>query len=130
MTQFTNPGFHLGNSEERAFTVHETGIAEAIIDALRQVQAQQQQKIKRATIRISELSGLSGEHVAEHFYEAAAGTEFENVVLETEVSGIMAKCMECSAIVQASEDLDACPACSSTNLTLHTDDAIKLVSVE
>lgn len=110
--------------------MHETGIAEAIIDALRQVQAQHGQPIRRATIRISELSGISGEHLAEHFYEAATGTEFEDVTLETEVSGILAKCMKCSAIVQASEDLDACPSCGSTDLTLHTDDAIKLVSVE
>lgn len=116
--------------ERRPFKVHETGIAEAIIDALRQVQAQREQRIRRATIRISELSGISGEHLVEHFYEAAAGTEFEDVTLETEVSGIMAKCMECSAIVQASDDLDACPSCGSTNLTLHTEDAIKLVSVE
>ncbi len=110
--------------------MHETGIAEAIIDALRQVQAQQEGSIKRATIRISELSGISGEHLAEHFYEAAEGTEFADVVLETEVSGIMAKCMACGAVVEASEELDACPECGSTKLTLHTEDAIKLVSVE
>jgi hydrogenase nickel insertion protein HypA len=110
--------------------MHETGIAEAIIEALRRVQAQHEQPIKRATIRISELSGISGEHLVEHFSEAAEGTEFEDVVLETEVSGIMAKCMDCDTVVEASEDLDACPSCGSTNLTLHTDDAIKLVSVE
>lgn len=110
--------------------MHETGIADAIIDALRQVQAERKAPIRRATIRLSELSGISPEHLAEHFREAAEGTEFDGVCLETEVHGIMAECAECNAVVEASEDLDACPECGNRDLTLHTDSAIKLVSVE
>jgi len=110
--------------------MHETGIAEGIIEALRKVQAGLDEPIRIARLEVSELGGISPEHLAEHFYEAAEGTEFENVKLEAEVRGIMAKCEVCDAEFEVTEDTEACPECRSKNVSVQAHDAIKLVSVE
>ena len=110
--------------------MHETGLAEGIIDALRKVQAEREEAIRTAHLQVGELSGISPEHLAEHFYEAAEGTEFENVKLETEVRGVMAKCETCGAVFEVSDDTHACPECGGDSVSVQVDDAIKLVSVE
>ena len=79
--------------------MHETGLAEAIVDALRKVQAERAEPIRVARLQVSELGGITPEHLAEHFYEAAEGTEFESVRLETDVIGILGKCSGCGSAI-------------------------------
>jgi hydrogenase nickel incorporation protein HypA/HybF len=110
--------------------MHETGIADAIVDVLRRIQAERREPITRAVVQVGELSGITPEHLAEHFREAAGGTEVAEVVLDIEVRGIMAKCIACGAVVEITDDLEACPECGGHSLNVHADDAIRLVSVE
>jgi Zn finger protein HypA/HybF involved in hydrogenase expression len=110
--------------------MHETGLAQGIIEALRRVQADRSEPIRLARLSVGELSGLSPEHLAEHFYEAAEGTEFEQVILETEVRGLDAKCTACEARFEVTDDVEACPVCASESYSLQPDDGVKLVSVE
>jgi hydrogenase nickel incorporation protein HypA/HybF len=110
--------------------MHETGIAEGIIEALRQVQAERKDPIQVVRLQVGELSGISPEHLAEHFYEAAEGTEFEHVTLETEVRGIMGKCTACEVVFEITDEVDACPECGSRNVSVQADDGLKLVAVE
>ena len=110
--------------------MHETGLAEAIIAALRRVQAEREASITVARLQVSELGGISPEHLAEHFYEAAEGTEFEHVKLETEVRGLMAKCAACDAVFEIADDTEGCPECGSQSLRVQAEDAVRLVSVE
>lgn len=110
--------------------MHETGIADAIVDVLRRIQAERREPITRAVVQVGELSGITPEHLAEHFREAAEGTEVADVVLDTEVRGIMAKCAACGAVVEITDALTACPECCGQGLNVDADDAIRLVSVE
>ena len=110
--------------------MHETGLAEGIIEALRKVRAERAEPIKVARLQVGELGGISPDHLAEHFYEAAEGTEFENVKLETEVRGIMAKCSVCGATFEVTEEMEACPECNSRSVSIQIDGAVTLVSVE
>ena len=110
--------------------MHETGMAEALVEALRKVQADLETPIKVARMEIGELAGITPEHLAEHFYEAAEGTEFEGVTLEAEVVGLTAQCGKCGAVVEITDDVDACAQCGSEDLAVQAHDTIKLVSVE
>ena len=110
--------------------MHETGIADAIVDALRRVQAERGKRIVRALIQVGELSGIAPEHLAEHFREAAEGTEVAEVILDTEVRGLMAKCTACGAVIEIGDEVEACPDCGGRSLNVQADDAIKLVSVQ
>jgi len=110
--------------------MHETGLAEGIIEALRKVQTERQDPIRVVHLQVGELSGISPEHLAEHFYEAAEGTEFAGVSLETEVCGINAKCADCGAGFEVTENTEACPECGSRNMSVQADDGVKLVAVE
>lgn len=110
--------------------MHETGIADAIVEVLRRLQAERDQPITRAVVQVGELSGITPEHLAEHFQEAAKGTEVAEVELHTEVRGVMAKCAECGAVTEVTEELEACPECGGRSLGVDADDAIKLVRVE
>ena len=110
--------------------MHETGLAEAIIDALRKVQAERGEAISVARLQVSELGGISPEHLSEHFYEAAEGTEFAEIRLDVEVRGILAQCSSCGSMVEMDEDIDACPECEGQDLAIQAQDAVKLVSVE
>jgi len=97
---------------------------------LRSVQAERTEPIRVVRLAIGELSGLSPEHLAEHFYEAAEGTEFGQVRLETEMRGITARCVDCGAGFEVTEDVEACPECRSQSISVQTDDGVKLVAVE
>jgi hydrogenase nickel insertion protein HypA len=110
--------------------MHETGLAEGIIAALRRVQAERSERIRVVRLAVGELSGLSPEHLAEHFEEAAEGTEFAGVVLETEVRGIAAKCVGCECVFEVTEDVEACPECGSESISVQADDGVQLVAVE
>ncbi|MBM3475334.1 MAG: hydrogenase maturation nickel metallochaperone HypA [Armatimonadetes bacterium] len=110
--------------------MHETGLAEAIIETLRKVQAARSEAIRLVRLQVGEFSGITPEHLAEHFYEAAEGTEFEGVKLETEVRGIMAKCEACEAVFELTQDTESCPKCASGNMSVQADEGVKLVSVE
>jgi Zn finger protein HypA/HybF involved in hydrogenase expression len=94
------------------------------------VQASRRDPICVVHLQVGELGGISPEHLAEHFYEAAAGTEFEHVRLETTTGGIMARCTSCSAASELTDDLETCPQCGSRSLSVQPDDAVRLVSVE
>ncbi|MGQ9731513.1 MAG: hydrogenase maturation nickel metallochaperone HypA/HybF [Candidatus Zipacnadales bacterium] len=111
--------------------MHETGLAEGIIEALRKVQSERETPIKRARVQVGELSGISPDHLAEHFYEAAEGTEFENIELETEVCGLMAKCGACEALFEVTDETEACPECGrSDSLSVQAESTVRLVAVE
>ena len=110
--------------------MHVTGLAEVLIEALRKVQAERSEPIRVVRLQVGELGGISPEHLAEHFYEAATGTEFEHVKLETDVRGVMATCADCGAAIELSDELEACPDCGSRSLAVQADDAVRLVSVE
>lgn len=110
--------------------MHETGIADALVGVLRRLQAERGQPIVRAVVQVGELSGITPEHLAEHFREAADGTEVAKVELHTEVRGIMAKCPACGGVTEVTEELTACPDCGAQSLSVDADDAIRLVSIE
>jgi hydrogenase nickel incorporation protein HypA/HybF len=110
--------------------VHETGIADALVQTLVRLQAERGEPIRRAVVQVSELSGITPQHLAEHFREAAEGTEVAGVALETEVRGLVAKCTACEAVVEVTDDLEACPECGGRSLNLQADDAIRLVAIE
>ena len=110
--------------------MHETGLAEGIIEALRKVQSERQDPIRVVRLQVGELSGISPEHLAEHFYEAAEGTEFADVRLETEVRGVSARCADCEAGFEVTDDVEGCPECGSPNMSVQADDGVKLVAVE
>ena len=120
----------MAERERDTSPMHETGLAEAIIETLRKVQAERIEAIRLVRLQVGELSGIAPEHLAEHFYEAAEGTEFEGVKLETEVRGIMAKCEACEAVFEVTEDVEACPECASESMSVQADEGVKLISVE
>ena len=62
--------------------------------------------------------------------EAAEGTEFEQVTLETEVRGITAKCVDCDAVFEVTDDVEACPECRSQSISVQADDGVRLIAVE
>jgi hydrogenase nickel incorporation protein HypA/HybF len=120
----------LPGARREVTAVHETGIADAIVEVLCRLQAERGQPIARAVVQVGELSGITPEHLADHFQEAAEGTEVAGVELRTEVRGIMAKCAACGAVAEVTDELEACPECGGRSLALDTDDAIKLVRIE
>ncbi len=110
--------------------MHETGIADAIVEVLRRLQVERGQVIARAVVQVGELSGITPDHLEEHFREAAEGTEVAEVELVTQVRGVMAKCAECGRVAEVTEDLETCPECGGQSLSIKADDAIKLVAIE
>lgn len=109
--------------------MHETGLAESIIEALRKLQAERTEPIQVARLQVGELSGISPGHLEEHFREAAEGTEFEGIKLEIEVCGLSVKCEFCGALFELTDDLEACATCGSKEISVQADDGVKLVSV-
>ena len=130
VTDFTKCFPGQGDRRKTGRVMHETGLAEAIIKTLRKVQAEREDAIRVLRLQVGELSGITPEHLAEHFYEAAQGTEFEHVKLEIEVRGIMAKCAACEAVFEVTDDVEACPECESQSIGVQADDGVKLVFIE
>jgi Zn finger protein HypA/HybF involved in hydrogenase expression len=65
--------------------MHETGAIQAMIEVLRQVQAEQSgRSLARIVVELSAFGGWDETHFREHFCEGVRGTSFENAVLEIE----------------------------------------------
>ena len=111
--------------------MHELGIAEATIDAVRKEAARYPNtRVARVGLRIGELAGIDPAALRFAFEAIVQGTEFETLYLEIESCPQKRRCMDCGLdFVVRDYDL-RCPDCHGLHGDCIGGDELDLVFVE
>jgi hydrogenase nickel incorporation protein HypA/HybF len=111
--------------------MHELGIAEAVLNALR-VEAARYPKARPASagLRIGELAGVNAEALRFCFEAIAGSTEFEGLQLEIECCPRRQKCLECGGEFVVREYELQCPHCPSKRSECIGGDELELAFLE
>jgi hydrogenase nickel incorporation protein HypA/HybF len=94
--------------------MHELAIAEAVLDAIRTEAARHNEaRVRRAVVRIGDLSGLNAEAFRFSFEAIVHETEFESLALEIETCPRRHACADCKNEFVITDYDFHCPQCGS-----------------
>jgi len=92
--------------------MHELGIAEATLDAVRKEAARHPgARVTRVGMRIGELAGIDASALRFAFEAIVRGTDFEPLQLEIEYCLQRRRCLECGREFEVRDYELQCPAC-------------------
>jgi hydrogenase nickel incorporation protein HypA/HybF len=111
--------------------MHELGIAEAVLNAIRTEAARYPNtRPAKAGVRIGELSGVNAEALQFCFEVIARSTEFESLKLEIEFCPRRQRCLECGGKFEVQDYELQCPRCASKASECIGGDELELVFLE
>ncbi len=111
--------------------MHELGIAESVLDLVRQyVPLDQANAVRQVTVRVGELAGVVPESLQWSFGAVVAGTPFAGASLTLERVPAMARCRTCGAEFGVGRGLFVCPACKGLRAVLVRGSELQVVDVE
>jgi len=111
--------------------MHEVSICEHLLVILAQEAKQHGvSRIVRLRVQIGRLSCLDPEALRFAFDAIAPGTIAENAELQIDCPPVRATCKDCGSDVDLETRLDACRACGSTRLELHSGEEMRLLEME
>ena len=110
--------------------MHETMVAQSLIEAIAQEAQKQQAKPIRAKMSCGQLNAVNDEVLSFAFDAVAAGTPCEGMTLEIEHKPLQAKCGACDRTFVVTPAEARCPSCRSDDFALLPDAPILLETVE
>ena len=94
--------------------MHEMGIANSILDGVRsESERRNGAKVVKVGVRVGELAAVDPESLRFCFEVLVAGSPFEPLALDLEVSPRRRRCLTCSEVFAAAEAQMPCPTCGS-----------------
>jgi hydrogenase nickel incorporation protein HypA/HybF len=111
--------------------MHELGIAEATLDAVRKEAARYPNtQVARVGLRIGELAGVDPSAFRFCFEAIVQGTEFERLLLEIEYCPRKQRCLDCGREFAVQNYSLQCPNCNGLNSDCIGGDELDLTFVE
>jgi hydrogenase nickel incorporation protein HypA/HybF len=111
--------------------MHELGIAQGIVDIVRQyVPEQHGARVASVRIRVGNLSGVVPESLEFCFGAIVAGTPYESARLEIERVSTRCECSDCARPFETDEPAFMCPSCGSGNVLLLSGTDLQVVHLE
>ena len=111
--------------------MHELGIAEGMLKiALDYAAKNNAQKITQLNVEMSAAADESEDSLRFHFENLTRGTIAEGARVEISRVAARAKCLECGNEFALTEEVGACPQCSSQRVRVLPHDEFKLTSID
>ncbi len=111
--------------------MHELGIAQNILDIVRQsVLKEQIEAVRGIKLRVGQLSGVVPDSLDFCFKAIVSNTEMQRASLSIEQIPTTTECRNCMHRFQVEEFDFTCPACRSTNLELISGKELEIVEIE
>lgn len=111
--------------------MHELGMAESILDLVRQhVPLGQSSRVRAIRVRVGELSGVQPESLDFCFGAIVAGTPFAQAFLAIEPVAARGRCADCGTPFGMASARLVCPACGGSRVALTSGRELQVVEVE
>jgi hydrogenase nickel incorporation protein HypA/HybF len=110
--------------------MHETAVAESILNTIMEQAEQVKAKPLSAVISCGHFNALNDEVMGFAFETAAAGTVCEGMTLEIKHIPLRAKCKQCETTFEFDIYKPACSQCDSTEFDFEPDAALLLETIE
>lgn len=110
--------------------MHETAVAQGLIEAILQEAGKQGGKPTRAKMSCGQLNAVNDEVLRFAFEAIAEGTPCESMALEIEHKPLQAKCRACESVFAAGLSDARCPHCSADDFELLPDAPLVLDEIE
>jgi len=111
--------------------VHELGIAQSIVEAVRQeVDRHGGGRVSRIGLRIGELSGVNADALRFSFEVTVQDTEFTGAELAIEEVPLRFHCTRCDADFASVNFESVCPSCGSAATRASGGDELQIVYLE
>jgi hydrogenase nickel incorporation protein HypA/HybF len=111
--------------------MHEIGIAESVLDAVRaQAQRLPGGHIYKVAVRVGELSGVSPDSLVFCFESLVKGTEMEPLSLEIEYCPARRQCRKCGGPFTAEAEGVPCPECGGMDSVLAGGEELDIAYLE
>ncbi len=111
--------------------MHELGIANSVIDAVRAAALQQPSaRVRKVGLRVGELSGVNGESLAFCFEALVQDTELAGVPLHIELCRRRHRCRRCAEAFVVLDYQSACPSCGSADTECVGGEELELAYLE
>jgi hydrogenase nickel incorporation protein HypA/HybF len=108
--------------------MHEVGLVEGIVDAVRQRAGER--PVARVRVRIGTLHRASDGPMEQAFEMVGAGTIVEGATLELIQLPVTSTCRACGATEAGADRSLVCPACGATSIDYSGGDELMLESIE
>jgi hydrogenase nickel incorporation protein HypA/HybF len=117
--------------DNRSTLMHELGIAQNILDIVRQaVPEEQTSSVKRIRIRVGRLAGVVSDSLDFCFNAIVSDTEMAQAGLAIEEVPTISRCRDCGHQFEIENLVFLCPACKSTNLKMISGHELEVVEIE
>jgi len=111
--------------------MHELGIAQNILDIVRQsVSKEQIEAVRGIKVRVGQLSGVVSDSLDFCFTAIVSDTEMQRASLAIEEVPTTSECRDCMHRFPLEEFDFVCPSCRSTNLELISGKELEIVEIE
>jgi hydrogenase nickel incorporation protein HypA/HybF len=111
--------------------MHELGIAQSIIDIVKQhVPEDQAWAVRSIKLRLGKLSGVVADSLEFSFTAIVAGTPLQSSTLAIEHVPIVLECGTCRLRFEMEDFAFTCPSCSGTDLKLISGTDMQVVEIE
>jgi hydrogenase nickel incorporation protein HypA/HybF len=111
--------------------MHELGIANAIIEAVRtEAEKRPGSRIMKVGVRIGEMAGVDPDALSFGFEALVTGTDLEPLSLAIESRPRRHRCAQCDKTFDVVEYRVECPACGSFNTVCISGDELQLTYLE
>ena len=110
--------------------MHETAVAQGLIDAILQEAEKQNARPTRAKMSCGQLNAVNDEVLCFAFEAIAQGTTCEGMTLEIEHKPIQARCRACDRTFFVDLTAARCPHCGSDDFELLPDAPLVLDEIE
>ncbi len=110
--------------------MHETAVAESLLDTLLDLATKHKAKPLKAKISYGSFSCINEEVLNFAFEAVSKGTICENMILEYEKKPVMADCKKCGNKFEFEINSPLCPYCESEEYSLNSEPPLTLETVE
>jgi hydrogenase nickel incorporation protein HypA/HybF len=110
--------------------MHETAVAQSLVEVITQEAGQRHARPVRATISCGELNAINDDVLSFAFAALAQGTACEGMDLQIEHKPLRAKCRACARVFVVDWSALKCPECGSENFELLGDAPLMLEQIE
>src|SRR5689334_8567636 len=111
--------------------MHELGIAQGILDIVRQyVPASRAAAVRGVTLKLGEMSGVQPESLEFCFGAIVAGTPYAGAFLAIERVPAKGRCTCCGHMFSMRAPVFVCPACRQSKVALASGNELQVVEVE
>jgi hydrogenase nickel incorporation protein HypA/HybF len=110
--------------------MHEMGIANSVLDAVRQESGLRQARVGKVGVRIGELAAVDPESLRFCFEALVLGSDLEPLELDLEFCPRRNRCLRCRELFRVAEFPFTCPKCLSPETEFAGGDELEFAYME